>query len=59
MPTDKKRKKRIFYKDIPYSKKLDIYNDFYHKHDNRLNVIAEKHGLSIHTVNKILDNFKP
>jgi len=59
MPTDKKRKKRELYKDIPYDKKLDVYNAFYNSHENEVTKIARDFGLSYSMALRIIDEFKP
>lgn len=59
MKTKKQRKKRELYKDIPYDKKLAVYNAFYGCKDNEVTKIARDFGLSYGMALRIIDEFKP
>jgi hypothetical protein len=59
MKTKKPRKKRELYKDIPYDKKLSVYNAFYRSKDNEVTKIAKDFGLSYTLTLRIIDEFKP
>lgn len=50
---------KVFYDQIPYEKKLEVWKDFYKKDDNVVGSIANRHGFSYHITNRIITEFKP